>query len=93
MDINECGKSRGGCHINAACNNLNGTYACLCARGYYGNGTWCGDVDECATNTHSCHANADCTNTNGAHTCACKKGYEGDGKSCKGGFQCINFSI
>ena len=40
-DVNECLKVDHGCHMNASCVNLNGTYTCKCKQGFVGNGTSC----------------------------------------------------
>ena len=29
------------CHSNATCQNINGTYKCICNSGFTGNGTFC----------------------------------------------------
>ena len=40
-DINECSVNRGGCHVNADCQNEPGSYSCTCKTGYSGNGSNC----------------------------------------------------
>ena len=39
IDINECMNIPSPCHINATCNDTDGSYVCTCIDGYSGNGT------------------------------------------------------
>ena len=39
LDINECMNIPSPCHINATCNDTDGSYVCTCIDGYSGNGT------------------------------------------------------
>ena len=41
LDINECALNIHNCDANAICNNLNGSFNCLCNIGYTENGTIC----------------------------------------------------
>ena len=41
IDRNECNKTNHGCHVNATCKNLHGSYSCNCKPGFDGNGTDC----------------------------------------------------
>ena len=41
LDKNECQSSNGGCHANATCTNLVGSYKCTCKTGFTGNGNNC----------------------------------------------------
>ena len=71
------------CHrANADCNNMEGTFECICHEGYVGNGIACDDIDECAGEIDHCHHFADCQNTPGSFYCECHLGYNGDGFSC-----------
>ena len=39
LDINECMNIPSPCHINATCNDTDGSYVCTCIDGYSGDGT------------------------------------------------------
>ena len=41
LDIDECLLGRDDCHPNAECINLAGTFFCVCAAGYDGDGLNC----------------------------------------------------
>ncbi|XP_065196427.1 uncharacterized protein LOC135827918 [Sycon ciliatum] len=41
VDSNECTARTHGCHANANCSNILGSYTCACSTGYQGNGTHC----------------------------------------------------
>jgi hypothetical protein len=41
LEINECSPVSP-CHVNATCNNTEGSYACTCDSGYSGDGFSCG---------------------------------------------------
>ncbi|PIO76199.1 calcium binding EGF domain protein [Teladorsagia circumcincta] len=84
VDINECAKpGLNMCDKNAVCNNLMGTYACQCKKGFRGDGYMCDDEDECRM--MPCHPQAECHNKPGSFECKCPDGFEGDGVS-----KCIN---
>lgn len=58
------------------CNNLPGSYACLCnTTGYRlaADGISCDDVNECAEHTDNCQQL--CVNTEGSYECRCQTGY------------------
>ena len=38
IDINECKEGLHGCHVNAICNNTEGSYNCTCKLGIIGDG-------------------------------------------------------
>ena len=40
-DIDECSSSNGGCHEDAACDNIEGSFTCTCQPGYSGDGLNC----------------------------------------------------
>ena len=40
-DINECTAIAHNCHVNAFCNNTEGSHNCTCSPGYTGSGTSC----------------------------------------------------
>ncbi|CAI5792881.1 fibrillin-1 isoform X1 [Podarcis lilfordi] len=74
-DINECALDPDICP-NGICENLRGTYKCICNFGYEvdSSGKNCLDIDECSLNPLLCD-NGQCRNTPGSFTCTCPKGY------------------
>uniref|UniRef100_A0A672VBL7 Fibrillin-1 n=1 Tax=Strigops habroptila TaxID=2489341 RepID=A0A672VBL7_STRHB len=84
-DINECLLDTDLCP-NGRCENLHGTYKCICNPGYEVDSTGknCIDIDECALNMLLCD-NGQCRNTPGSFTCTCPKGfvYTPDLKTCE----------
>ncbi len=40
-DIDECTQLTHNCHQNATCNNVDGSFTCVCKPGYSGDGTIC----------------------------------------------------
>ncbi|XP_063201848.1 fibrillin-1 isoform X1 [Chroicocephalus ridibundus] len=84
-DINECLLDTDLCP-NGRCENLHGTYKCICDPGYEVDSTGknCIDIDECALNMLLCD-NGQCRNTPGSFTCTCPKGfvYTPDLKTCE----------
>ena len=81
-DVPECDTNNGGCHADAICTELPGSYSCDCNAGYEGDGQTCSDIPECDTNNGGCHADATCTELPGSRTCECNLGYSGDGTTC-----------
>lgn len=74
--MDECRSSP--CGMNAQCNNLNGTYTCLCPEGYTGQSNeTCYDVNECVNEPNLCGINARCLNAPGSYTCICPDGFTG----------------
>ncbi|XP_013923451.1 PREDICTED: fibrillin-1-like [Thamnophis sirtalis] len=84
-DINECALNPDICP-NGVCENLRGTYKCICNSGYEvdSTGKVCLDIDECAVNRLLCD-NGLCRNTPGSFTCTCPKGfvYKPDLQTCE----------
>ncbi|XP_040269935.1 fibrillin-1 [Bufo bufo] len=74
-DINECALDPDICP-NGICENLRGTYKCICNSGYDVDNTGknCIDIDECALNRLLCD-NGQCRNTPGSFSCTCLNGY------------------
>ncbi|XP_065299649.1 fibrillin-2-like isoform X2 [Dermacentor albipictus] len=74
-DINECWVYPNICP-NGACENLRGSYRCICNPGYKvdSSGKICEDINECKVNLMLCE-NGLCRNTPGSHQCTCPTGY------------------
>ncbi|KAK6487718.1 latent-transforming growth factor beta-binding protein 4-like isoform X1 [Huso huso] len=71
VDINECANDTV-CGDHAFCQNLIGSYQCLCDQGYEAgrNGRSCVDVNECDSMQGACGA-ASCENVEGSFLCIC----------------------
>ena len=69
---------------NGVCENMMGTYQCICDLGYQqaDGGSSCEDVDECANDNGGCDTL--CINSPGSFSCSCNTGYMLllDGRSC-----------
>ncbi|XP_057697171.1 fibrillin-2b isoform X1 [Corythoichthys intestinalis] len=74
-DINECALDPDICQ-NGICENLRGSYRCICNIGYESDtsGKICADINECLVNRQLCD-NGLCRNTPGSYTCSCPKGF------------------
>ncbi|XP_030621883.1 latent-transforming growth factor beta-binding protein 4 [Chanos chanos] len=71
VDINECA-NKTVCGENAICQNLIGTYQCMCDQGYEatGDGRVCVDINECVIMPDVC-GTARCENVEGTFMCVC----------------------
>ncbi|XP_037675602.1 latent-transforming growth factor beta-binding protein 4 isoform X4 [Choloepus didactylus] len=71
QDVDEC-RNRSFCGAHAVCQNLPGSFQCLCDQGYEGarDGRHCVDVNECETLQGVCGA-ALCENAEGSFLCVC----------------------
>ncbi|XP_041090511.1 latent-transforming growth factor beta-binding protein 4-like isoform X3 [Polyodon spathula] len=76
VDINECANNTV-CGDHAFCQNLIGSYQCLCDQGYEAgrNGQTCVDVNECDSMQGACGA-ARCENVEGSFLCICGRDSE-----------------
>ncbi|CAG00601.1 unnamed protein product, partial [Tetraodon nigroviridis] len=83
-DINECLKP--GMCPNGHCENLPGTYRCLCNEGFLpsSDSKGCSDINECE-DFRLC-ANGRCINTEGSFQCQCYSGFQRtqEGSHCEG---------
>uniref|UniRef100_A0AAZ3Q2V8 Fibrillin 2b n=1 Tax=Oncorhynchus tshawytscha TaxID=74940 RepID=A0AAZ3Q2V8_ONCTS len=84
-DINECALDPDICQ-NGMCENLRGSYRCICNIGYESDssGKNCVDINECLVNHLLCD-NGLCRNTPGSYTCSCPKGFifKPDSETCE----------
>ncbi|XP_022810638.1 fibrillin-1-like, partial [Stylophora pistillata] len=83
--IDECAIDTHNCsNENVTCQNTNGSFLCICKRGFIGDIHNCTDIDECSLNSHNCSENSNCTNTEGSYNCSCNNpGFRWDGHECK----------
>ncbi|KTG46068.1 hypothetical protein cypCar_00033564, partial [Cyprinus carpio] len=74
-DINECALDPDICS-NGVCENLRGSFRCVCNSGYESDqtGRKCLDVDECVVNRLLCD-NGLCRNVPGSYSCTCPAGF------------------
>ncbi|XP_014049494.2 adhesion G protein-coupled receptor E5 [Salmo salar] len=85
IDINECLENKNTCGPNAECNNILGSYSCICNEGFvsstgverfiFGQGVTCEDRNECVDNITICEKRAQCFNTPGNYSCVCNPGF------------------
>nr|XP_054395512.1 fibrillin-3 isoform X14 [Pongo abelii] len=91
-DINECALDPEVC-ANGVCENLRGSYRCICNLGYEAgaSGKDCIDVDECALNSLLCD-NGWCQNSPGSYSCSCPPGFHfwQDVEICKDVDECLS---
>lgn len=80
-DINECAQNPNICQ-NGACENMIGTYRCICNPGYEVDetGKICTDINECQVDEPVC-SGGQCRNTPGSFQCICPTGTELDASS------------
>ncbi|ESO94529.1 hypothetical protein LOTGIDRAFT_232356 [Lottia gigantea] len=74
-DINECEEIDDLCK-GGDCQNMFGSYICVCPPGYHLDGTMhkCVDIDECQVDAALC-GRGTCINREGNYTCICPEGY------------------
>ncbi|KAM8947004.1 latent-transforming growth factor beta-binding protein 1 isoform 2-T2 [Pelodytes ibericus] len=74
-DINECQEDKSLC-ANGDCSNLEGSYSCICRKGYEvtSDGKQCIDINECQLG-NLC-LNGHCHNIAGSFTCSCNQGFQ-----------------
>ncbi|XP_061683805.1 latent-transforming growth factor beta-binding protein 4-like [Syngnathoides biaculeatus] len=89
-DVNEC-EDGSACGAHAVCQNVAGTYACVCDRGFAAapDGNSCVDEDECASAPGVC-GSARCRNLDGSFECECDtpgEKFQADGGRCASALQ------
>ncbi len=89
-DINECAQNPNICSDHGACENLPGSYKCICDPGYEPDitGKSCEDINECRI-PGNCRK-GQCRNTPGGFQCICPSGteYNEISKSCEDMDEC-----
>ncbi|XP_061188876.1 mucin-like protein [Saccostrea echinata] len=77
-DIDECSVDPFICGSDRVCQNLEGSYSCICRDGFDIKGSKCEDIDECADESlNDCpELTTFCCNTNGNYTCECQSGFQ-----------------
>ncbi|XP_069857979.1 LOW QUALITY PROTEIN: fibrillin-3 [Dipodomys merriami] len=91
QDINECALDPEVCS-NGVCENLRGSYRCICNLGYQVDASsWdCVDVDECALNPLLCD-NGLYQSSPGSYSCSCPRGFSfPDTKTCEDINECLS---
>uniref|UniRef100_A0A671NV91 Fibrillin 2a n=1 Tax=Sinocyclocheilus anshuiensis TaxID=1608454 RepID=A0A671NV91_9TELE len=91
-DINECALDPDICS-NGVCENLRGSFRCVCNSGYESDQTGrnCLDIDECVVNSLLCD-NGLCRNVPGSYSCTCPAGYtlRHDTETCDDVNECVS---
>ncbi|XP_061188887.1 uncharacterized protein LOC133197060 [Saccostrea echinata] len=84
-DIDECSIDPFICGSNRVCQNLEGSYSCICEKGFKKGNEKCEDIDECAdTSLNDCpESTTFCQNTHGSYLCECQKGFQKQNDRCE----------
>lgn len=85
IDIDECNTMSINCGRDAYCVNTEGSYQCVCNRGFSPNvlGKGCEAIPGMCADGTVCDKNAECKHLDGlAYRCKCKLGWAGDGNFC-----------
>ena len=83
-DIDECREGTARCATNSQCVNTEGSYDCMCSRGFSRNSTYgCLPVAGMCLDGTICDKNAVCKHSgSNTYRCKCKVGWAGDGHFC-----------
>ena len=75
LDIDECVEQQGLCPSPGTCKNTDGSFRCVCPRGYKldETGTFCIDNNECDDDGR---CEEGCTNRPGSYKCGCPEGFQ-----------------
>ncbi|KAI8503921.1 hypothetical protein Bbelb_179890 [Branchiostoma belcheri] len=82
QDIDECMTDTHDCDQNADCEDTEGSYVCLCAVGYTGDGRTCTEIDGCSPDHNPCVPEASCADVPApgvGAVCTCPPMRDGDG--------------
>uniref|UniRef100_A0A3B5Q2U3 Signal peptide, CUB domain, EGF-like 2 n=1 Tax=Xiphophorus maculatus TaxID=8083 RepID=A0A3B5Q2U3_XIPMA len=85
-----CAEGSDGCHIDAICQTIQGSYKCTCKGGFKGDGKHCEDIDECDLEYNGGCVH-ECTNIPGNYRCTCYDGFNlaNDGHNCLDVDECM----
>ncbi|XP_046898159.1 signal peptide, CUB and EGF-like domain-containing protein 2 isoform X4 [Hypomesus transpacificus] len=85
-----CAEGSDGCHIDAICQNAQGSYKCTCKAGFKGDGKHCEDIDECDMDYNGGCVH-ECNNIPGNYRCTCHDGFNlaHDGHNCLDVDECV----
>uniref|UniRef100_A0A3B5M4I3 Signal peptide, CUB domain, EGF-like 2 n=1 Tax=Xiphophorus couchianus TaxID=32473 RepID=A0A3B5M4I3_9TELE len=85
-----CAEGSDGCHIDAICQTIQGSYKCTCKGGFKGDGKHCEDIDECDLEYNGGCVH-ECTNIPGNYRCTCYDGFNlaNDGHNCLDVDECV----
>ncbi|KAM6980278.1 signal peptide, CUB and EGF-like domain-containing protein 2 isoform 3-T3 [Aplochiton taeniatus] len=86
----QCAEGSDGCHIDAICQNTQGSYKCTCKAGFKGDGEHCEDTDECDIEYNGGCVH-ECNNIPGNYRCTCHDGFNlaHDGHNCLDVDECV----
>ena len=71
LDVDECLEQQGLCPSPGTCKNTDGSFKCVCPRGFKldDSGTFCVDKDEG-------EGEEECSNSQGSYSCGCPEGFQ-----------------
>ena len=75
LDLDECVEQQGLCPAPGTCKNTEGSFRCVCPRGYKldQSGTFCIDNNECEDDNR---CDEGCENSLGSYKCGCPEGFQ-----------------
>uniref|UniRef100_M4A4Z2 Signal peptide, CUB domain, EGF-like 2 n=1 Tax=Xiphophorus maculatus TaxID=8083 RepID=M4A4Z2_XIPMA len=90
VSVYPCAEGSDGCHIDAICQTIQGSYKCTCKGGFKGDGKHCEDIDECDLEYNGGCVH-ECTNIPGNYRCTCYDGFNlaNDGHNCLDVDECM----
>jgi len=76
VDVDECKLGLDQCGPLGTCQNLPGSFTCVCPAGYKPSRGTCVDIDECREQPGICGAgDVTCVNKQGGYECRCREGF------------------